>query len=295
MANEYLYGAYGKLGQTIAQSAVQAGTTPVYVGTLPVNLIRGFANLDIVNYPVKLSNLTSAQQTVGYSENWESFSLCEAVYAHFNNSKGNIGPIYVINVLNPAEHKKSEKTTVQLAFNNGKASIKSDTIILDTLALDEKAEGVDFTIDYNFTKGMVMISSVGTKITGNVTASYEEVDTSLITSEDIIGGVTANGEYSGLGAIALLYQEHFAVCNLIGAPGWSDVPEVYAAMISAGTQINGHWDAFVCADIPLSNATIAEVLTWKEERNRMVHALLKQELTSEELENLALQGKERRI
>ena len=142
MANEYLYGAYGKLGQSIAQSAVQAGTTPVYVGTLPVNLIRGFASLDIVNYPVKLSNLTNAQQTVGYSDDWESFSLCEAVYAHFNNSKGNIGPIYVINVLDPATHKKADVTTVQLAFSNGKATIKSDTIILDTLALEGKAEGV---------------------------------------------------------------------------------------------------------------------------------------------------------
>ena len=35
-----------------------------------------------------------------------------------------------------------------------------------------------------------------------------------------------------------------------------------------------------------------KILAWKEERNRMVHALLKQELTSEELENLALKGKE---
>ena len=27
MANEYLYGAYGHIGETVAQSAVQAGTT----------------------------------------------------------------------------------------------------------------------------------------------------------------------------------------------------------------------------------------------------------------------------
>lgn len=265
MANEYLYGAYGKLGQSIAQSAVQAGTTPVYVGTLPVNLIRGFKDLDIVNYPVKLSNMTNAQQTVGYSDDWKSFSLCEAIDAHFNNKNGNIGPIYVINVLDPATHKKEEKTTVQLAFSNGKATIKSDKIILDTLALEEKVEGIDFSIDYNFTKGTAMISSIGTKITGNVTASYEEVDTSLVTSADIIGGVTANGEYSGLGAIALLYQEHFAVCNLLAAPGWSDVPEVYEAMITAATQINGHWDAFVCADIPLTNDTIAKAVSWKDD------------------------------
>lgn len=264
MANEYLYGAYGHLGQTIAQSAVQAGTTPVYVGTLPVNLIRDFATADIINYPVKLSNLTNAQQKVGYSDNWNAFSLCEVLDAHFNNSQGNIGPIYVINVLNPATHKKEEKTTMQLAFSNGKATIKSDTIILDSLAIEGKAEGVDFTIDYNFTKGMVTISSVGEKITGSVTASYDEVDTSLVTKEDIIGGVTANGEYTGLGAVALVYQEHFAVCNLIAAPGWSEEPEVYTAMIAAATQINGHWDAFVCADIPLSNVTIAAAVAWKE-------------------------------
>lgn len=264
MANEYLYGAYGHLGQTIAQSAVQAGTTPVYVGTLPVNLIRGFATADIINYPVKLSNLTNAQQKVGYSDNWNAFSLCEVLDAHFNNSQGNIGPVYVINVLNPATHKKEEKTTMQLAFSNGKATIKSDTIILDSLAIEGKAEGVDFAIDYNFTKGMVTISSVGEKITGSVTASYDEVDTSLVTKEDIIGGVTANGEYTGLGAVALVYQEHFAVCNLIAAPGWSEDPEVYSAMITAATQINGHWDAFVCADIPLSNVTIAAAVAWKE-------------------------------
>ena len=41
-----------------------------------------------------------------------------------------------------------------------------------------------------------------------------------------------------------------------------------------------------------SDDLLDNILDWKDERNRMVHALLKQELTSEELENLALQGKE---
>ena len=41
-----------------------------------------------------------------------------------------------------------------------------------------------------------------------------------------------------------------------------------------------------------SDDLLDKIRDWKEERNRMVHALLKQELTSEELENLALQGKE---
>ena len=41
-----------------------------------------------------------------------------------------------------------------------------------------------------------------------------------------------------------------------------------------------------------SDELLDNICAWKEERNRMVHALLKQEVTSEELEKLALQGKE---
>nr|DAG49012.1 MAG TPA: tail sheath tube [Caudoviricetes sp.] len=268
MANEYLYGTYGHVGETVAQSATQAGTVPVYVGLAPVNLIRGYKDKKIVNYPTKLTNYTNAQNTIGYSAEWSKYSLCEAVKAHFDNALGNIGPIYVINVLDPDVHKKGEKTTVQLAFSNGQATIKSDTIILDTLALAEKAEDTDYTVDYNYTKGMVIISSKGsTKLTGTIAASYYEVDLEAVDKTDIIGGVTAGGEYSGLGALQLLYQEQYAVCNLLAAPGWSDIPDVYNAMLSAAQSINGHWDAFVCADIPLKSEeeavdTIAKANTW---------------------------------
>lgn len=271
MANEYLYGAYGHLGETVAQSAIQAGTVPVYVGTAPVNLIRGYKDLKIINYPVKLTNFVNAQKTIGHSKDWKSFTLCEAVNAHFNNTLGNIGPVYVINVLDPEVHVKDDTVTVNLAFSNGQATIKSDTIILDTLALEQKAEGTDYTVDYNYTKGMVVISSKGaTKITGSVQTSYKEVDVSKITKDDIIGGVTVGGVYTGLGALKLLYQEQYAVCNLLAAPGWSDIPEVYNALITAASKINGHWDAFVCADIPLTSDaakvdTIAAAKEWKNE------------------------------
>lgn len=265
MANEYLYGAYGHLGDSIAQSAVQAGTVAVYVGTAPINLVRGYADKNIVNYPVKLSNYVNAHNVIGGSDDWDAFTLCEAVEAHFNNTLGNIGPIYVINVLDPDAHRKEEATTVNLAFSNGRATIASDKIILDTLALEDKVEGVDYSVDYNYTSKTVVISSVAEKITGNVSASYYEVDASKVTNDDIIGGVTANGEYKGLGALEILYQEQYAVCNLLIAPKWSEDPEVYNSMITAATQINGHWDAFVLADIPLTADTIETAKQWKME------------------------------
>ena len=266
MANEYLYGAYGHMGETVAQSAVQAGTTPVYIGTAPVNLVRGFADAGVINEPIKLSNMIDAQRKLGYAADWGTFTLCEVMNAHFNNTLGNIGPIYVINVLDPSagKHRKATETTQQLSFTGGRAEFASSTIILDTMTLAKSvggdyAEGTDYAVDYNFTKGTVIITSLiaDSPLTGTLTASFYEVDDSAIEDDDIIGGVTAGGEYSGLSSIALLYPEQFAVCNLIAAPGWSHSPAVYNAMLTASQKINGHWDAFVVADLPLVSGSSA--------------------------------------
>ena len=279
MANEYLYGAYGHMGETVAQSAVQAGTTPVYIGTAPVNLVRGFADAGVINEPIKLSNMIDAQRKLGYAADWGTFTLCEVMNAHFNNTLGNIGPIYVINILDPSEgkHRKTEETTTQLSFTGGRAEFASSTIILDTLTIAKSAggdyvEGTDYAVDYNYTKGTVIITSLNSAapLSGTLTASFYEVDDSAIEDDDIIGGVTAGGEYSGLSSIALLYPEQFAVCNLIAAPGWSQSPAVYNAMLTASQKNNGHWDAFVVADLPLVDSsaqavdTITKAIAWKK-------------------------------
>ena len=271
MANEYLYGAFGHIGETVAQSAVQAGTVPVYVGLAPVNLVRGYAEQDIINVPTKLSNFVDAQKKQGYATNWSAFTLCEAFAAHFDNTKGNIGPIYSINVLDPDVHRKAAETTKSLTFTNGRAEFVSSTVILDTFVIANKVEGVDFILDYSFIKGSVIISSADPEkpLEGSLAATFHEVDPSKIVASDIIGGVTAAGIYTGLGAISLLYQEQFQVANLIAAPGWSHIPEVYNALIKAGTQINGHWNSFSIGDIPLADGetkidTIEKAKAWRK-------------------------------
>ena len=42
----------------------------------------------------------------------------------------------------------------------------------------------------------------------------------------------------------------------------------------------------------ISAELIEEIKGWKEERNRLIHALMKQSLTSEELEQIAAQGQQ---
>ena len=268
----YKHGTYGEFAESIAQTSTQSGTLAVYVGTAPVNLIRGYAAAGVVNTPVQLNNWAAIQRMMGYSSDWASFTLCEAFKLHFDNASGNAGPVIAINVLDPALQQKAEETTVQLQFVNGRATIQSDTIILDTLALADKVEGEDYSVDYNYTTGEVIIQSVGeTPITGQVSTSYTEVDPSMVDADDIIGGVTAGGVYSGLGVVGLVYPETGLIPNLLAAPGWSEIPAVYNAMITAGTKINGHWDAFVIADLPLLEApstridTIETAIGWAED------------------------------
>ena len=124
---------------------------------------------------------------IGYSKDWESFTLSEAVKLHFDNDIGNVGPVLFINVLNPELHKKETETSHEATFVNGQAIIISDKIILDTLKLDGKTADVDYTVRYDYNLNRVVLES--DTITGTVTVTYSEVDTKAIDKSMIIGKV----------------------------------------------------------------------------------------------------------
>lgn len=253
MASEYLYGTYGHVANSVVSATAEAPSTVLYVGTAPVNLVRGFATAGIINTPVRLSNLIDAQSIIGTASDWDKYTLSEAVYAHFANADGNVGPIFVINVLDPAVHKKSAATTKSLNFVNGSASFESEDIILDTLAIAGKAEGTDYNISYSFSthKVTIMSANADDPLDGAITVTYNEVDVTAIDESTIIGTKTDAGVYTGLQAADLMYQKYNAVVNLFAAPKWSQYPAVYRALIAKATKLNGHWDGFVFADIPL--------------------------------------------
>ena len=257
----YKHGVYAVRTASQAKSAPQAEEVVLYVGTAPINLIRGYAGKDLVNSPVKVNTLADAYAKIGYSENWDDYSLNEAVDYHFNNTKHNIGPIYIINVLDPDVHRKASQSTKTVSFTAGKGSFASSTIILDTLAIAGKVEGTDYELSYDMVTGEVTIDSskADTPMTGDVSVSFYEVDATQISSTDIIGTANADGTVTGLKAVKLLYQKYNAITNIIVCPGFSQIPDVYKAMISSAQKINSHWDAFVLADIPVSFSTTSYV------------------------------------
>lgn len=253
----YKHGTYADLEKSIVKTAIKSNTVACYVGIAPVNLTRGWAVSGVINRPVKLNDYTDAQKKIGWSTNWDSFTLCEAVGAHFDNGLENIGPIYVINVLNPAVHRKAEATNVSVTFTNGVANFVSDTVILDTVTIDSFTTDTDFTVDYDYDANKVILTAINTNLTGTKTVAFYEVDTDEITKTEIIGGETAAGVVTGLAALKFMYLNENKVTNLLGAPKFSEEPDVYAAMIKACNGINGHWQSWFYADIPTQDGDTA--------------------------------------
>ena len=279
--SEYKHGAYGALGDSVVRAADTAETVPVYIGTAPVNLVRGWREAAPANVPVKVASLAEARAAVGQSSDWAAYTLCEAVAAHYDSGAEGVGPIYLINVLDPDRHRATKKASATLSLTSGTAAIASCSIILDSLSLARPAEdgspailveGEDYLLSYDFANGRAVISSVdkAQPLQGEVEATWDEVDPAKVTPRDIAGSDTGPAP-TGACAVKLVYQEHFAVPNLLAAPGWSEAPEVYRALVAAATKINGHWDAFVMADLPLSADrskpvdTIPSAIAWKEE------------------------------
>lgn len=260
----YKYGVYGVIGSDIAQSASQAGKAVVYFGTAPVNFLTNYSG--VVNTPVQINSLSDAQKKIGHfsdSAEWSKYTLCEAVAAHFANKNGNIGPIYVINVLDPATHKKSTATTVSLTFANRKATITADDIIIDTFAIDDKTLGTDYTLSYDYESKTLTITDIGSTAMTTVSSSYKAVDFTAITAATVVGG-TAGGVSTGIAAVKLVYQLCNVIPTYLAAPGWSETKTVYDALVAASQNINGHWFAFVYADMDIvSTKTITAAKTWK--------------------------------
>lgn len=270
----YLHGAYGEIGNSKVTEVRQGSVICAYIGTAPVNLVRGYAENDLINMPVKLSDMTDVQNKTGYTKtDWDAFTLCEVFAQHFDNTEGNIGPIYIVNVLNPDIHKVSEAITATLTVKNNQIEIVSTEIILDSFAIADMAEGVDYTLTYNFSKGSAVVQFLKSPASGTVTCTYNIVDTSMVGTADILGKETENGEYTGLYAMGLLYQYCNAVLDILAAPGWSHIPEIYRAMVNTVKKLNGHWDGFVNADIPLKSAdgkpidTMEKAIRWAEDNS----------------------------
>ena len=102
---------------------------PVVFGTAPVHLAEdpeAYANKPVICYEYK-----EAVAALGYSADWDKYTLCEAMYTEFYLYA--VKPIIFVNVLNPKKHKKSVEVTLDVA-SDGTVTVE-DPVLLKTLSV----------------------------------------------------------------------------------------------------------------------------------------------------------------
>lgn len=267
MSEAYLHGAYGQTQAAGNRVAAKCQNVMVLVGTAPVHtVVDGASN---VNVPILVHDIAEARRHFGYSESWGDYTLCEAMHMFLENKA--VGPLVLINVLDPEKHK-GEAGTVSLTPNNGIITIAAaENIVLNSVKVGDLVLNTDYVMSYNFQKKSITIKEVLTGGLGDgaIEITYNTVDPSAVTENDVIGASDGNGLNTGLYAVKNVYQLTGFIPSFLLAPGFSSIPAVHAAMYINSQKINSHWDAWMFVDLPIVDSegaaiTLDSAHTWRK-------------------------------
>ena len=208
------------------------------VGTAPVQMVGGK-----VNEVVMLNSYEEAVQLLGYSDDWQKYSLCMEVYSAFMLYK--IARVFVVNILDPAKHRTEEKAVTCTPVEN--RVVLPLEVIAESVKVESKTRGEDFEVFYTNTACVVEFT---TDTTGEVRVTSISVDPSQVTKRDVIGGydVTTHA-VTGLELIDSTFPKYTIAPDLIVCPNWSHDPEVAAVMSAKGENINGVFPAMAMIDL----------------------------------------------
>ena len=259
----YKHGVYVSENATSLTAPVTGNAgLQVVVGTAPVNTVADPAAA--VNKPVLVNSYAEAVAAVGYSDDFESYTLCQAISAAFQVI--GCGPLVLINVLDPANTKFTAAVSdQQVQVNNKIATVPVKGLLKEGLTVKGDGAtalkaGEDYTASYD-DEGNMLIALIGSKTATTMTVSGKKLDPSKVTAADIVGGVdTATGKVSGLEVVQQVYPKLGLTPGILLAPGFSKDATVAAALQAKTTGINGSFRCICVCDVD-SGATGAKVYT----------------------------------
>lgn len=258
----YKHGVYVTEQPTGVVAPVQSTAgLQVVIGTAPIN--RASDPYHCTNTPMLANTLKGATAAVGYSNDYDKYTICQSMGACFKVM--GVAPVILINVLDPNKHKKDmAETTVQV--NSGVATVEQKDILLDKLVVKSASTtltaGTDYTAAFD-DDGYVTIAIIpGGKAASatSLTVSGVQIDPDAVTAADIVGGVNAKGVETGMEVIRQIYPALNMTPGILLAPGWSENATVAAGLQAKTGNINGVFRAVCIVDID-SSATGATTYT----------------------------------
>ena len=243
---------------------------PVVVGTAPVHLTADPAKN--VNRPVICYGWNEAVAALGYSENWDEYTISEVMYAQFKLY--GVKPIIFVNVLDPAKHKAEIKDTDGCTVTEGRV-VLDDPVLIASLKVKSSAAAepaknlTDYTAAYD-DEGRLVISVTPTgalKNADKLYLEYTKIDPSKVKDADIIGGASKTGT-AGLEWLDSIYTLFSLVPGIVAAPGWSDRLSVAAVMKAKAMNISGLFRCICLTDVDTGAVKhYSDVNEWKNKNS----------------------------
>lgn len=240
-----------------SESAVQ-----VVVGVAPVNQVTNGEN---PLSPKLAYRYSEAVEKVGMCSDLENYPICQSIVASFEIY--NVSPIILINVLDPTRHK-TDATDVLTVVDSGIAVIEQQGILLDTLVVKSKDRdviyqaGQDYTAMFNQQGLVEVLMKPDVLQVGEILVSYDMLDPSKVTVDDIL---------SGIRKIREVFPRFGIIPGTLIVPGWSHLPEVYQAMIAQADNLNGCFRYMAICDLDMLEATTYDKCKEIKDRNGMTN------------------------
>lgn len=258
----YKHGVYVREQDTSLTTPIEgtAGLQVIY-GTAPINMVADPSKA--VNEPIICYSFAEAVAAVGYSDDFEKYTLCQAIDACFRVF--NVAPIILVNVLDPSKSAHVTEvaaasytvpTNKQFTLKNG--DNKAFGVLLDTIKVKDSTgattytEGTDYTVafDKDGYAVVTLLSGGACYSAGTLKAEFTMLNPSGVTASDIVGGVNVStGALSGLETLAKVFPKFGLTPGLVSAPGFSQNATVIAALEAKCTNINGCFSAECIVDI----------------------------------------------
>ena len=231
------HGVYTTEQATSVSTPVVAESGVAFViGSAPV---QSAANPAAVGVPVICTSWKEAVEKLGYSDNWEKYTLCEFMFSHFKLFC--CQPVIFCNVLDTSKKEAVAAADMEVADHKVKLPIEAivSTVVVKAGNTACKA-GTDYDtyVDGEFLV-IELLADGAAYAAESVNVAYSKV-TAVVTAADVATGIEA---------VELCLTTLGVVPDLLCAPGWSHDPTVAAAMVAKAGSINGLFKAKAITDL----------------------------------------------
>ena len=227
----------GERATSVSTPVVADSGIPFVVGTAPVQSAENPAKKGV---PVLCTSWDEAVDKLGYSDNWEKYSLCEFMYSHFKLY--GCQPVIFCNVLDT-----SKATTVaasDMDVTDHKVKLPIEAIRASVVVKSASGPALVLDTDYGmFTEGEYVVIEL---LPGS--AAYESESVNVAYSA-ISGEVEAADVAEGFEAAELCLTLLGTTPDLFVAPGWSHKPAIAAVMATKAENTNGVFGGKALIDV----------------------------------------------